>query len=155
MHDDCNYKKQAESDYKKFHSLRETTDHHRSLGCEQSQPAWPWPKIKGFCEALRVKYEKRAGPGLQANVPEGASICTEPVEPMSFTLKNVPRLTLFHCILFIAPESAPETRLATASAGFLLLQLTNLWCRGHLPRLRLLFLFSQLRVSFPFQTHPA
>src|SRR5438876_12244222 len=95
------------------------THHQRSLGCDRSQPAWPWPKIKGFCEALRVKYEKRAGPGLQANVPEGASICTEPVEPMSFTLKNVPRLTLFHCILFIAPESAPETRLATASAGFL------------------------------------
>ena len=155
MHDDCNYKKQAESDYEKSHSLREANSSSKVIRLRRSRPAWPWPRIKRFSEALRVKYEKGAAPGLQANVPEGASIFTEPVGPMSFTLKNIPSLKLFHCILFIAPESAAEIRLATASAGFLLLQLTNLWCRGHLPRLRLLFLFSQLRVSFTFQTHPA
>ena len=132
MHDDCNYKKQTESDYEKFHLLRKANSSSKVIRLRRSQPAWPWPRIKRFSEALRVKYEKGAAPGLQANVPEGASIFTEPVGPMSFTLKNVPRLTLFHCILFIAPESAPETRLATASAGFLFTSVTHLRCRGHL-----------------------
>jgi len=70
MHDDCNYEKQAESDYDKLHSLREVEPSSKVIRLRRSRPAWPWPRIKGFCEALLLKYKKLADPGLQANVPE-------------------------------------------------------------------------------------